>query len=862
MKPRLKLLAVLAVGAVCIFAAYRTGRRTASVPPARPSEVTLPSEALAYTGVSIPAQTGQLFGALEFNRDGSLLAAQTPKGISVLDSKTGAAVFSADKPSATREEMQEKQAVFAFLHSKDSLLLCQSSGMLTLLDMTGGDKPASFRIESDWIRGMSVRPDDSEVLLAEDNGSLTILSLKDGSARTLKGPTEMSVAEAATYSPDGSRIASAWTEGRILLHDRTGGTLLSSAGWPHGEVTRLEFTPDGGRLAVASGDGKVYLLDTGSGTEIDTGEKALLLSGRFALVEKEGGKTELRDFSANTRENGPSPEMPLLAAAISPFGSALALQSAGGITIEHIKPPEKPFIFPKYSGKSPEEEREYYLLRARADAAMESFRNPENSEFGFTFPVSTVNYNPASAAFEFEVLGERLEAAADFRQAADFARASREPALYGTLRPNGAAYELSHPVLRDRNGGPSLPVRPSVMEPLPAIPPAPQIPGRRQRAYETASRLYSAGQRNKALELLGALSRDKYPPAMTTLAFLYSSKTVPGMGDEEALKLELAAAGYGDTRALIRMGERMLYGVGVSSDAARAMDYFREAAQGGSPEAAYWLGSALALQEGVPIGQTLSGPPPLTENMLLAAKWLRKSAEGGYARGQLAYGEILENGIGAAPDQDSALEWYARAGRQGLTEAVIRQARLLEARARTPGEKEQALRLLVQAAKSDRTRESSLREFLSRQKPEELRAIFAIPRQRQVPGPGKLVEKLLPAPKEFFTAPPPKRSMISSAVAAAAALTVALLLAASAAFAARKLPSCPRGFERRCAMSAMRLIKKVAAAAAETAKSATAEMTPEDEKDNAKPDSDAGGKGDGKKDKPDDKDDTVLKISL
>jgi hypothetical protein len=84
------------------------------------------------------------------------------------------------------------------------------------------------------------------------------------------------------------------------------------------------------------------------------------------------------------------------------------------------------------------------------------------------------------------------------------------------------------------------------------------------------------------------------------------------------------------------------------------VDYLRESAEFGDPEAMGFLGDAYENGTGVP------------EDLAQAAKWYRRGADSGHAPCQAQLGECYELGKGVAVDFGEALRWYELALSNGL----------------------------------------------------------------------------------------------------------------------------------------------------------------------------------------------------
>lgn len=96
----------------------------------------------------------------------------------------------------------------------------------------------------------------------------------------------------------------------------------------------------------------------------------------------------------------------------------------------------------------------------------------------------------------------------------------------------------------------------------------------------------------------------------------------------------------------IRGGEYVAYD---RADYTTALEVWLESAEGGDPEAQYYVGE---------IHEKGLGTDPDYET---AAEWYRKSAEHGYAPAQINLGYLYEKGLGVDQDPRQAIEWYRKA---------------------------------------------------------------------------------------------------------------------------------------------------------------------------------------------------------
>lgn len=175
--------------------------------------------------------------------------------------------------------------------------------------------------------------------------------------------------------------------------------------------------------------------------------------------------------------------------------------------------------------------------------------------------------------------------------------------------------------------------------------------------------------------------------------------------DGRALARESSLAERGDPRAMRRVGEAHLRGVGAPADASAALTWFRRGAERGDLSCAL---ACLRLLDGTPGSKEL--PRPRQEALRWArlaaeagnlegmrrlglllvdrsasgadptegARWLLDAAERGDVHAMIEAAWCFERAVGAPRDEQHALTWYRRAASAGSSAAMVHLAALLE----------------------------------------------------------------------------------------------------------------------------------------------------------------------------------------
>jgi hypothetical protein len=133
-----------------------------------------------------------------------------------------------------------------------------------------------------------------------------------------------------------------------------------------------------------------------------------------------------------------------------------------------------------------------------------------------------------------------------------------------------------------------------------------------------------------------------------------------------AIDLFRQAAGLGDVRAMVELGETLMNDTdGAAADYPEALRWLRKAAEAGNSAGMVDLGGMYLLGNGV------------EENFETAAQWFEKGAAAGNPVAMYDLGTMFENGQGVVEDHDKAKQLFSRAAKLGNADAKKRLADLV-----------------------------------------------------------------------------------------------------------------------------------------------------------------------------------------
>jgi uncharacterized protein len=159
-----------------------------------------------------------------------------------------------------------------------------------------------------------------------------------------------------------------------------------------------------------------------------------------------------------------------------------------------------------------------------------------------------------------------------------------------------------------------------------------------------APRLRSGRTAGEGIDTLNALTAEEI------------AQRLSGPRDEVAAFIREAAEA-GSAEAQARLGQMLLDGDGVATDALQAFTWFERAARAGHVEAANMVGRCYDLGWGVPVDKSK------------AAAWFRQAAARGLPEAKYNYATLLTLGQGLTEDKPTALALFEEAAAAGYAKA-------------------------------------------------------------------------------------------------------------------------------------------------------------------------------------------------
>ena len=172
-----------------------------------------------------------------------------------------------------------------------------------------------------------------------------------------------------------------------------------------------------------------------------------------------------------------------------------------------------------------------------------------------------------------------------------------------------------------------------------------------------------------------------------TLGLMYANGVGVAQNFQQALHWYMKAAENGYAPAQYILGNKYATGAIVKQDFLKSFSWYLKAAEQGYPKALLRLGQfyasphaeisraciVKAAEKGLADAQLLQGSECAAEkgDYFQALYWVKKAAEQGLAAAQYAYGNMIANGQGCAPDLKQAMHWYRKAAGQKFAAAQL-----------------------------------------------------------------------------------------------------------------------------------------------------------------------------------------------
>jgi len=123
----------------------------------------------------------------------------------------------------------------------------------------------SLMLHNDTVNSITFSPDGSRIATASDDNTARIWDASTG--KELARVKHADLVIAVSFSPDGSKIATASFDNTMRIWDAYTGKQLARLK-RNGAITAVSFSPDGNRIATASLDSTVRVWDASTGKEL------------------------------------------------------------------------------------------------------------------------------------------------------------------------------------------------------------------------------------------------------------------------------------------------------------------------------------------------------------------------------------------------------------------------------------------------------------------------------------------------------------------------------------------------------------------------------------------------------------------
>lgn len=240
------------------------------------------------TRIEVSGKTRTL---IRFTRTGELIAGEYDGSVRLLSDPDGTPIATLGKAAKRiRSISLSPTAQIAAAASVDGLLMLFDIEKRTQIAQYAGYK----MVTND---GVAFSPDGKRLVLSAADDTFKVLDVASGKV-LVTIPSDRWEALAATYSPDGTLIATTTRGNAVRIYNAETGALVRACQPPDGCPWTVRFTSDGKRLVSGNWDRSIYIWD------VATGKTERRLEGHRGLVTDLGFRPGEPDILASSGADG------------------------------------------------------------------------------------------------------------------------------------------------------------------------------------------------------------------------------------------------------------------------------------------------------------------------------------------------------------------------------------------------------------------------------------------------------------------------------------------------------------------------------------------------------------------------------